>query len=80
MEFRSEKERLWNEKFVEVGTMNNILRMNLVMLGDKLKVFQNDGFNYKDRKITKRGKLWVKEGEKNATDYETEEKKQFIKS
>lgn len=80
MKFRSEKERLWNEKYTEVGTMNNILRMNLVMINDKLRAFQNDGFNYKDRKISKGGKIWVKEGEKPMMEFEMEDRKQFFKA
>ena len=35
--FKSERERVWNEKYTEVGTMSNILRMNMVMLNDKLR-------------------------------------------
>ena len=40
--------------------MNTIISMNLVLMKDKLKEFETDGFNYKDRKISKAGKVWVK--------------------
>ena len=79
--FKNENEREWNERYEEVGTMNNILRMNLVLLSDKLKAFMNEGFNYKDRKITRAGKIWVKDGkEPKAINYEFEEQKLKIKS
>lgn len=55
--------------------MNTILRMNLVMMKDKLKSMNNQGFNYKDRKMSKAGKIWVKEDRSKLLDLEHEEKK-----
>lgn len=60
--------------------MNKVLRMNLVLLKDKLKPFCNDGFNYKDRKISKAGKIWVKENKEYYFDVEIENKKLYLKS
>ena len=61
--------------------MNNILRMKVVMMSDKIKSIKTEGFNYKDRKISKAGRIWVKEGDKNQNlDYEMEERKLFLRS
>jgi hypothetical protein len=41
--------------------MNAMLRMNLIQMKESLAPFDNQGFNYKDRKISKGGKIWVKQ-------------------
>ena len=61
--------------------MNNIMRMNMVMIKEKMRpLFQNDGFNYKDRKISKAGKSWIKDDKLSGIDVEAEDRKLFIKS
>ena len=61
--YKDDDERKWHEMYSEVGAMNSILTMNLVMMKEKLRPFTNQGFNYKDRKVQRGGKLWVKENE-----------------
>jgi hypothetical protein len=65
--------------YEEVGTMNQILRMNLITLKGKLRPFDNDGFNYKDRKVSRGGKIWVEENQQRKYDLNLEERKQFLK-
>ncbi|CDW86552.1 UNKNOWN [Stylonychia lemnae] len=80
-DFANDREREWSEKYAEIGTMNNILKMKVVMMSDKIKSLKTEGFNYKDRKISKAGRIWVKEGDKNQNlDYEMEERKLFLRS
>eukprot|EP00347_Sterkiella_histriomuscorum_P022942 403336560 len=60
---------------------HEIQEMNMVMLNDKLRAFKTEGFNYKDRKISKAGKIWVKESDKSTVqDYEQEERKLFLRA
>ena len=68
-EYQNESERRWEEKYEEISVMNKVMRMNLIDLRIKLQPFTNDCFNYKDRRITKGGKLWVKEGERSCFDF-----------
>ena len=60
--------------------MNNIMRMNIVNIKDKITKFSGDGFVYKDRKVSKAGKIWVKDERSRDMDLEMEDRKQFIKS
>lgn len=49
------------------------MRMNMVLLKERLKPYQNEGFNCKDRKTTRSGKIWVK-GDKLHFDYGYEQR------
>jgi hypothetical protein len=53
--------------------------MNLIAIKDKFKPFLNEGFNYKDRKISHAGKIWIKDTKEKNYDIFLEEKKHQLK-
>lgn len=62
LKFRNENERVWNESFQNEKANNAILRMDMLMLRDRLKPFMNEGFNHFDRRRSKGAKIWVLKG------------------
>jgi len=48
------------------------------MISNKMKEINNDGFNYKDRKVTRQGRIWVKKGEQEFN-YEDQSRKNVVK-
>jgi hypothetical protein len=62
LKFRNENERVWNESYQLEKANNAILRMDMLMLRDRLKPFTNEGFNHVDRRRSKGAKIWVMRG------------------
>ena len=48
--------------------------MDMILMKERLKPYKNEGFNCKDRKTTKMGKVWSK-ADKSKPDIETFSKK-----
>jgi len=63
LKYRNENERKWNELYQQEKATNAIMRMDMLMLRERLKPFMNEGFNHKDRRRTKATKIWVLEGQ-----------------
>lgn len=50
--FRTQKERSWNDNYIQLKGKNAIMRMDMINLRERLKPYTNEGFNHKDRKTT----------------------------